>query len=37
MPEPSRSLLRHADFLKLWTGETVSVFGDADHAGWPSR
>jgi MFS family permease len=28
MPERS-SLLRHPDFLKLWTGETVSVFGDA--------
>ena len=24
---PSRSLLRHRDFLKLWTAETVSVFG----------
>ncbi len=24
---PSRSLLRHPDFLKLWTAETVSVFG----------
>ena len=23
----SRSLLRHPDFLKLWTAETVSVFG----------
>jgi MFS family permease len=22
-----RSLLRHPDFLKLWTGETISVFG----------
>jgi formate-dependent nitrite reductase membrane component NrfD len=21
-------LWRHPDFLKLWTGETVSVFGD---------
>ena len=29
MPDRSRSLLRHRDFLKLWTGETVSVFGDA--------
>jgi MFS family permease len=29
MPDRSRSLIRHADFLKLWTGETVSVFGDA--------
>ena len=29
MPDRSRSLLRHPDFLKLWTGETVSVFGDA--------
>jgi MFS family permease len=25
--QPSRSLLRHPDFLKLWTAETVSVFG----------
>ena len=24
---PRRSLIRHADFLKLWTAETVSVFG----------
>jgi len=24
---PSRSLIRHPDFLKLWTAETVSVFG----------
>lgn len=24
---PSRSLLRHPDFLKLWTAETISVFG----------
>lgn len=23
----SRSLLKHPDFLKLWTGETISVFG----------
>ena len=29
MPVPSRSLLRHPDFLKLWTAETVSVFGSA--------
>jgi MFS family permease len=29
MPRPSRSLLRHPDFLKLWTAETVSVFGSA--------
>lgn len=29
MPAPSRSLLRHSDFRKLWTAETVSVFGDA--------
>ncbi len=29
MPDPSQRLLRHPDFLKLWTGETVSVFGDA--------
>ncbi|MFN8631656.1 MAG: MFS transporter [Chloroflexota bacterium] len=29
MSDRSRSLLRHPDFLKLWTGETVSVFGDA--------
>ena len=28
-PRPSRSLLRHPDFLKLWTAETVSVFGTA--------
>jgi MFS family permease len=27
MPDPNRSLLRHPDFLKLWVGETVSVFG----------
>jgi MFS family permease len=27
MPDASRSLLRHPDFLKLWTAETVSVFG----------
>jgi len=24
---PSRSLFRHPDFLKLWTAETISVFG----------
>ncbi len=29
MTEPRRSLLRHPDFLKLWTAETVSVFGTA--------
>ncbi len=29
MPDSSQRLLRHPDFLKLWTGETVSVFGDA--------
>jgi MFS family permease len=27
--DPSPSLLRHPDFLKLWTAETVSVFGSA--------
>ena len=27
MTQPPRSLLRHPDFLKLWTAETVSVFG----------
>jgi len=27
MSGPSRSLLRHPDFVKLWTAETVSVFG----------
>jgi len=27
MNTPSRSLLRHPDFLKLWTAETISVFG----------
>jgi MFS family permease len=27
--EPSRSLLRHPDFVKLWTAETISVFGSA--------
>src|SRR4051794_15007581 len=29
MSGPSRSLLRHPDFLKLWTAETASVFGTA--------
>src|SRR6187455_3568672 len=29
MTAPSRSLLRHPDFLKLWTAETTSVFGSA--------
>ena len=29
MSGPSRSLLRHPDFLKLWTAETISVFGSA--------
>jgi MFS family permease len=29
MSSPNRSLLRHPDFLKLWTAETVSVFGSA--------
>ena len=29
MTEPRRSLLHHPDFLKLWTAETVSVFGTA--------
>lgn len=29
MQSPSRSLLRHPDFLKLWTAETISVFGSA--------
>ena len=24
---PRRSLYRHADFMKLWTGETISLFG----------
>lgn len=28
-PAASRSLLRHPDFLKLWTAETISVFGTA--------
>ena len=27
MPGPSRSLLRHPDFLKLWTAESVSQVG----------
>jgi MFS family permease len=29
MTSPRPSLLRHPDFLKLWTAETVSVFGTA--------
>ncbi len=29
MTGPSRSLLRHPDFLKLWTAETISVSGSA--------
>ncbi len=29
MTERRRSLLHHPDFLKLWTAETVSVFGTA--------
>jgi MFS family permease len=29
MEQSSRSLLRHPDFLKLWTAETISVFGSA--------
>jgi MFS family permease len=29
MSGPSRSLLRHPDFLRLWTAETISVFGSA--------
>jgi MFS family permease len=29
MASSSGSLLRHPDFLKLWTAETVSVFGSA--------
>ncbi|HEX5828480.1 MAG TPA: MFS transporter [Candidatus Limnocylindrales bacterium] len=29
MEPPSRDLLRHPDFLKLWTAETISVFGSA--------
>ncbi len=27
MSEASRSLFRHRDFVKLWTAETISVFG----------
>ena len=27
MTQPTRSLLRHPDFLKLWTAETISQFG----------
>src|SRR5829696_8988057 len=27
MTTPRRSLLQHPDFLKLWTAETISVFG----------
>ena len=27
MTEPDRSLLRHPDFMKLWTAETISQFG----------
>jgi hypothetical protein len=26
-PRTSVGLLRHADFLRLWTGQTVSRFG----------
>ncbi len=26
-PNPGRSLWRHPDFLKLWTGDTISQFG----------
>jgi MFS family permease len=29
MTATRRSLLRHPDFLKLWTAETISVFGSA--------
>jgi MFS family permease len=29
MASSTRSLLRHPDFLKLWKGQTVSVFGTA--------
>lgn len=29
MASPSRSLLRHPDFVKLWTAESVSVFGSS--------
>ena len=28
-PSSSRSLLRHPDFLRLWTAETISVFGSS--------
>ena len=31
-----RSLLHHPDFLKLWTAETVSVFGSGDHPARPA-
>lgn len=27
MPRPSRTLFGHPEFLKLWTGQTVSLFG----------
>ncbi len=27
MTDPKRTLLRHPDFLKLWTGQTISQFG----------
>ena len=27
MPNASRSLLRHPDFVKLWSAETISLFG----------
>ena len=27
MSDASRSLFRHRDFVKLWTAETISVFG----------
>jgi MFS family permease len=27
VPDPSRSLLRHPDFVKLWAAETISQFG----------
>jgi MFS family permease len=26
--QPRRSLWRHSDFMKLWTGQTISQFGD---------
>src|SRR5215207_11550889 len=29
MQGQDRNLLRHADFLKLWTAESISVFGTA--------